>query len=241
MASEPFAVDRLSSDFGKLRRYVQRLERRGRVRACYEASGAGYVLHRELTRWGVHCDVIAPSLTPVRPGEHRKFDRRDAVGLARYYRAGELVTIRIPSAQEERARDLVRCRRTFQREILRARHYILKFLARRGFIFRDGSNWTRRHSRWLEEVLREGQLPDEDRIIFGEYLSLLDYEIQRRDELDRRIDALSSAPIYEQPIGRLRCRTRVEGTASALQGLPPTPRSQPWPSPVSSPAFSGPR
>lgn len=214
MASEPFTVDRLGPDLGKLRRYLRRLERRGRVRACYEASGAGYVLHRELSRWGVHCDVIAPSLTPVRPGEHRKFDRRDAVALARYYRAGELVTIRVPDECEERVRDLVRCRRTFQREILRARHYVTKFLARRGFIFRGGSNWTRRHRRWLESVLREGALEAEDRIVLGEYLSLFDYEVQRRDELDRRIEALSRTSPYEEPIGRLRCFRGIETLAA---------------------------
>ena len=37
-------------------------------RACYEASGAGYVLQRAMQGWGYHCDVIAPSLIPVKPG-----------------------------------------------------------------------------------------------------------------------------------------------------------------------------
>jgi hypothetical protein len=38
----------------------------------------------------------------------------------------------VPSDVEERVRDVVRCRETFQRAILRSRHYILKFLSRRG-------------------------------------------------------------------------------------------------------------
>ena len=42
--------------------------------------------------------------------------------------------IRIPTESEERVRDLVRCRETFQREILKSRHYLLKFLARRGCV-----------------------------------------------------------------------------------------------------------
>ena len=42
--------------------------------------------------------------------------------------------IRIPTEAEERVRDLVRCRETFQREILKSRHYLLKFLARRGYV-----------------------------------------------------------------------------------------------------------
>ena len=39
--------------------------------------------------------------------------------------------MRIPSEVDERVRDVVRCRETFQREILKSRHYILKFLATR--------------------------------------------------------------------------------------------------------------
>ena len=42
--------------------------------------------------------------------------------------------IRIPTEAEERVRDLVRCRETFQREILKSRHYLLKFLARGGSV-----------------------------------------------------------------------------------------------------------
>lgn len=213
-SSEPRSVDRLPTDFRKLRRYFERLRKEGPVYACYEASGAGYVLHRMLLEWGIHCEVIAPSLTPVRPGHQRKHDRRDAVSLARYYRAGELIPVRIPTEHEERVRDLVRCRETFQREILRSRHYVLKFLARRGFIFRGGGHWTRRHRRWLEEVLREGELQPEDRTVFGEYLSLLDYKLQRRDELDRRIEELALSPAYKQPVGRLRCFRGIETLAA---------------------------
>jgi transposase len=94
--------------------------RDGELRACYEASGAGYVLHRALHKWGYACEVIAPSLIPKRSGVQRKHDKRDAADLARLYRAGELVAVRIPSEAEERVRDVIRCRETFQREILKS-------------------------------------------------------------------------------------------------------------------------
>lgn len=93
--------------------------------------------------------MIAPSLVPKRPGVQRKHDKRDAADLARLYRAGELTPVRIPSEAEERVRDVVRCRETFQREILKSRHYILKFLARRGFVYREGTTWCTPHLRWL--------------------------------------------------------------------------------------------
>ena len=41
--------------------------------------------------------------------------------------------------------DLVHCRETFQREALKSRRYILKFLARRGLVYRAGRNWTDKH------------------------------------------------------------------------------------------------
>jgi len=76
---------------------------------------------------------------PTRPGEHRKTDRRDAIRIAQDFRDGRLVLIHIPTEEDERVRDLVRCRETFQREIIKSRHYILRFLRRRGFIYRDGT------------------------------------------------------------------------------------------------------
>lgn len=47
-AKAPTRVDRLPNDFPKLKRFLERLAGDGDVRACYEASGAGYVLHRAL-------------------------------------------------------------------------------------------------------------------------------------------------------------------------------------------------
>lgn len=54
----------LSSDLMKVRQLFRRLAVKAPVRACYEASGAGFVLQRVLTNDGFHCDVIAPSLIP---------------------------------------------------------------------------------------------------------------------------------------------------------------------------------
>jgi len=89
-------VIKLSGDLMKVRRLFRRLSKRGAIRACYEASGAGFVLHRVLTRDGFHCQVIAPLLIPRKPGDRRKTDRIDAVMLARLYRTGHLTPI--PSA-----------------------------------------------------------------------------------------------------------------------------------------------
>ena len=207
-------VDRLPTDLPKLKRYLDRVARDGELRACYEASGAGYVLHRALREWGYACDVIAPSLIPKRPGVQRKHDKRDATELARLYRAGELTAVRIPSEAEERVRDVVRCRETFQREILKSRHYILKFLARRGLVFRDGTNWCTPHLRWLEHLTTDhSPLAAADRLVFREYHALLQYKLQRRAELDREIARLAELPTLAPMVQRLQCFRGI-----ALQG-----------------------
>jgi transposase len=205
-AKTPTRLERLPNDLPKLKKWIDRVARDGEIRACYEASGAGYVLHRALQEWGYACAVIAPSLIPKRPGVQRKHDKRDATDLARLYRAGELVTVRIPSEADERVRDVVRCRETFQREILKSRHYILKFLARRGFVFREGTNWCTPHLQWLQHLTTDGSaLAAHDRLVFREYHALLMYKLQRRDELDRQIEQLALLPAFAPMVGRLQC------------------------------------
>lgn len=230
-AAEPTLVKRLSHDPRGIRRLLDRLAREHEVRACYEASGAGYVLERKIRSWGHECEIVAPSLIPRRPGERRKHDRKDAEELARLYRAGELVTVRVPTEREERVRDLVRCREVFQREALRSRHYILKFLTRRGLVYREGQNWTGKHFAWLRAIQRDAVLETEDRVAFGEYLAMLDYRLDRRDELDRQIEALAVEPSYKEAIGRLCClngdfrRFEHPGKLMAYVGLVPSEHS----------------
>ena len=183
-AAQAECVDRLPNALPKLERYVRRWQREGTVRVVYEASSAGFVLHRACAAWGVACDVIAPSLIPQRPGVQRKHDRYDAVQLARLYRAGELTPVRVPAAAEERVRDLVRLRMTLQREVMRSRHYVLKFLTRRGCVY-GAKPWTPAHHTWLAALLRETSSPleGEDREILQEHLALLAYKEGRRTAL----------------------------------------------------------
>jgi transposase len=206
-APVPTQVDRLPADRRKLRPYLARLAQQGALRCCYEASGAGYVLHRLLTQWGYHCDVVAPSLIPQRPGHQRKHDRYDARQLARLYRAGELTVIRIPTEAEERVRDLVRCRAAFQRDLLRSRQRVLKFLRRRALTYTRGkSHWTQAHRRWLAALLAQpaaAGLGPEDATVLGEQLALVGYLEQRRIEFDRQIAALALTPALQATVGRL--------------------------------------
>ena len=64
-----------------VRRLIRRLGERKKLRVCYEAGPTGYVVYWWLTRLGVHCEVVAPTL-PVRAGDRVKTDRREALKLS---------------------------------------------------------------------------------------------------------------------------------------------------------------
>ena len=194
------ADEQLPNEPVPLKRFLDRLARQGKLRVCYEAGGGGYALQRQLSSWGYWCEVIAPSLTPIHPGEPRKTDQRDARKLAQLYRAGLLTPVHVPDAGDERVRDLIRCRETLGRNALRARHYVLKLLRRQGMIYHAGKHWTQRHWQWLRRV----QLPDLAQEVLDEYLTLLEFLLQRMSVLDRRIEAIAASDTYCERIAPLQ-------------------------------------
>ncbi len=85
-----------------LTKLAERLSRKGgSLRFCYEAGPCGYGVYRHLRALGHDCVVVAPSLIPRRPGDRVKTDRRDALGLAKLDRAGELTAVWVPDADHE--------------------------------------------------------------------------------------------------------------------------------------------
>jgi transposase len=105
-----------------VRKLVKKLGPVEELRFCYEAGPTGYVLYWQLTALDAKCEVVAPTLVPVRAGDRVKTDRRDALKLARSYRAGELTAVWVPDAAHEALRDLVRAREAAKRDQLRARN-----------------------------------------------------------------------------------------------------------------------
>ena len=71
--------------------------------------------------------------------------------------------------------DPVRCRERSSGRSSKSRHYILKFLARPGLVYREGKTWTGRHWVWLRTIQRDAVLETEGQVAFGEFLALLDY------------------------------------------------------------------
>lgn len=202
----------LPNDRTALRRQVNRLTRRYRLRCCYEASSCGYVIFRWLQDMGIDCEVIAPSLIPRRPGDRIKTDTRDAWKLAFMYRAGILATVHVPDEVEQRARSLVRCREVMLREVSRSRQYIIKFLQLRGIVYRDGKNWTQKHWCFIRGLSFEGV----DEAVYRQYLELLEYKLIQLSQLDTEIEKLSLCEPYREKAGLLRCFRGIDTTTAMV-------------------------
>ena len=143
----------IGSDMASVRRFVRKVERpERRLRFCYEAGPTGYGLQRLIEELGHECAVIAPSLIPRRPGERVKTNRRDAVKLARLFRAGELTEIWTPDEAHEARRDLVRAREAAVKDRTRKRQESRSFLLRHGKIYPGKQAWCTKYFKWLHDL-----------------------------------------------------------------------------------------
>lgn len=207
-------VIKLPSDLMKVRRLFRRLAEKGVPRACYEASGAGFVLQRVLSQDGFHCQVIAPSLIPRKPGDHRKTDRLDAVMLAKLYRSGHLTAVHIPSEEQEALRRLLRLRFTYQVYCKATKHRLSGILRNHGLVFKEGkSTWTKTHRRWLAKLRHELEGPLQTAL--ATELEHLEYLETQRNALDAELERYAQAEPYRRGVEALCCLRGVK-TLTAL-------------------------
>jgi transposase len=196
-----------------IRRLLTRLGGASGLAVCYEAGPCGYELYRLLASLGVACDIVAPSLTPVRPGDRVKTDRRDARKLVRLYRAGELTFVQPPSPEQEGLRDLVRCRDDLRRTRTAARHRISKQLLRHGRVYREGKKaWTKQYQAWLRRQRLDDPLAQ---AAFEHMLCHLDATDAQLQAIDRQLDEVASSAPWCDPV-RWLCCFRGIATLTAL-------------------------
>jgi transposase len=176
-----------------IRQLVKKLGPAAQLRVCYEAGPTGYVVYWQLTALGVTCEVVAPTLVPVKPGDRVKTDRRDALKLARSYRAGDLTPVWVPDAAHEALRDLVRAREAAKKDDLRARHRLGKFLLRQGRRPPVAMKaWTQAHLTWVKSVHFEHAAQEATLV---DYLHEVEHMADRVARLERAIDdAVTTAP-----------------------------------------------
>jgi transposase len=168
-----------------IRKMMKKLGPGEHLKACYEAGPTGYVLYWQLAELGVACEVIAPTLMPVKVGDRVKTDRRDAERLARSYRSGDLTAVWVPDEGSEALRDLVRAREAAKQDQLRARHRLSKFLLRSGQRPSAGIKaWTLGYMAWVRQ-LRFSQVAQESTRL--DYLHEVEHMGERVARLEQAI------------------------------------------------------
>ena len=168
-----------------IRKLVKKLGPVEQLKACYEAGPTGYVLYWQLTELGIQCEVIAPTLVPMKAGDRVKTDRRDAERLARSYRSGDLTAVWVPDEGSEALRDLVRAREAAKQDQLRARHRLSKFLLRSGQRPAAGVKaWTLSYMAWVRQ-LRFDQVAQESTRL--DYLHEVEHMAERGKRLEQAI------------------------------------------------------
>jgi transposase len=161
---------------------VHKLQSKGeRLQFVYEAGPCGYWLYRYLTRKGLACRVVAPSLIPRKPGDRVKTDKRDALTLARLARSGDLTAVYVPQVADEAIRDLARAREDARRDLNDARFRLKALLLRHDIRYTGRANWGEEHCRWLARFVFPTPT---QQIVFQEYVRTVTERTERLERLE---------------------------------------------------------
>ena len=205
--SEVRSYGQIDSKLSSLDKVIRKLvSRNSELRFVYEAGPCGYEIYRYLKSQKIECIVAAPSLIPKKSGERIKNDRRDAMMLARLYRAGELTAVHVPNSEDEAMRDLTRAREDAKIAERKTRQHISAFLLRHGFIYSGKSNWTVAHWRWISEIKMEHE---SQQFTLQEYVNAARSCSERVERITEKIRLL---------VGNWRLRPVVEAL-QALRGV----------------------
>lgn len=159
------------------------------IEVCYEAGPTGYVLYRWLLEMDIPCTVVAPSLIPKRAGDKIKTDKRDALRLAQLFRAGELISVYVPTPEDEALRDLVRGREDAKEDLNRHKQRLGKFLLRHQLSDPKGSKpGTYAYEEWLDTLQFKN---DCHRLTYLEYRQAIQETKQRIKRYEKEIEQQS--------------------------------------------------
>ena len=150
----------------------------------YEAGPCGFGLYRHLHGNGFSCIVAAPSMVPKKSGVRIKNDSRDALALARLYRAGELTPIYVPDTEDEAMRDLTRARNDARIAARKAKQRLHRFLLRNECMYHGKKKWTKAHYNWLTQLKMNHPA---QQVAFQEYIDAVHECTQRITRLDEQI------------------------------------------------------
>jgi transposase len=177
----------------------------GPVAVAYEAGPTGFGLYRHLTDRGIRCVVVAPSKLHRPAGDRVKTDVRDAVHLAKLLRLDEVVSVAIPTVDQEAARDLVRAREDCRGDLMAARHRLSKLLLRHGVVYYGGTAWTGAHDQWLRTHAVQQLSTKATRMAFDSGYETVLASQARRARLDVSIEEMAADSEFTTTVQRLGC------------------------------------
>ena len=177
----------------------------------YEAGCFGYTLMRQLQEKGIRCLILAPSTISVQSGKRRKSDRRDAENIARNMANNSCSYVHPPTRDDEQIKDYIRMRDDHKAALKKVKQQINAFCLRHGQQYPGRSKWTAAHMKWLHTL----ELDPLDTEILNEYLLTYEYQADRIEQFDARIEELASMEAYEEKVQKLRCFLGIE-TVTAL-------------------------
>ena len=194
---------RTDTKAGELRSVLRKLRREapGLVQTCYEAGPTGFGLQRLCESEGVACDVIAPSLIPVKPGERVKTDRLDARKLMELLRAGQLTAVQAPTPEEEAARSVIRRLRSAKEDSARAQIEMKSLLLFLGTHVRErvgSAAWAKRMEKMKFEHWGHQRA-------FDDALLAWTQADQRVKVLMKDAETLAKTPEFAPVIAALQC------------------------------------
>jgi transposase len=70
--SEVLSLGTIPNRAESIRKLIKKLGPVEKLRACYEAGPTGYVVYWQVAELGVQCEVIAPTLVPMKAGDRLK-------------------------------------------------------------------------------------------------------------------------------------------------------------------------
>jgi transposase len=177
------------------------------IKLCYEATYIGYSLYRSLRKENIDAEIIAPSLIPELASKRVKTDRLDANKMAKYYAAGLLTKIYVPTVEDEHERDLIRSRSFMVDQRKDLKKHILSACRRNNLHYKQEnkalSHWTTPHLKWL--VSEVNKLPCTLRITLEILICQLTKLDECINEFEEKIDELSETEKYKKKKDSLSC------------------------------------
>jgi transposase len=171
------------------------------AQVVYEAGPTGFGLARRLGAAQLPVHVIAPSrlLAPV--GAEAKSDRLDCRKLAMHSAKGLLRPVRVPTAQEEADRQVLRLREQMVRKARATQQQIKSFLLQHGVAEPAGlAHWTKQ----AVEALRGLELLPELRFALDVLLDELGHAKQQVKRVTDRLGELAGAGRHAKAVDVMR-------------------------------------